>query len=176
MRLGCLDHRTRLVSRGFTMIELLVVMAILGVLAAAVLPLGETLLAAQKERDLRLALQDIRTALDAYKRVMDQSPQAGGAGGAAGAAGVSGSGYPPSLQALVDGTPDTRVGAKGRMLYFLRVIPRDPFASPQIPAEQTWRLRSYASSADKPQPGVDVYDVHSSSDGKALDGTSYAQW
>ncbi len=169
MRRGRPDRKS-LVSRGFTMIELLVVMAILGVLAAAVLPLGETLLAAQKERDLRLALQEIRTALDAYKRVMDQSPQVGGATGGAG------SGYPPSLQALVDGTPDTRVASRGRMLYFLRAIPRDPFANPQVPAEQTWRLRSYASPADKPQPGVDVYDVHSSSDGKALDGTSYAQW
>ena len=141
MKLGRPDHRNPLVSRGFTMIELLVVMAILGVLAAAVLPLGETLLTAQKERDLRLALQDIRSALDAYKRAMDQSPVAGASGN------TTGSGYPPSLQALVDGTPDTRVAAKGRMLYFLRAIPRDPFANPQVPAEQTWRLRSYASPA-----------------------------
>ena len=40
-------------ASGFTMIELLVVMAVLGVLAAAVMPLGEALLQAQKERDLR---------------------------------------------------------------------------------------------------------------------------
>lgn len=153
-------------TRGFTMIELLVVMAILGILAAAVMPLGETLLAAQKERDLRQALQEIRTALDEYKRTMDRSP----------AAVAGGSGYPPTLRALVDGTPDSRPEAKGRMLYFLRNIPRDPFANPKLPAEQTWRLRSYASTPQKPEPGADVYDVHSSSDATALDGSLYAQW
>lgn len=164
MMSGRLAHT---VNRGFTMIELLVVMAILGVLAAAVLPLGETLLTAQKERELRLALQEIRTALDDYKRAMDQQPLAGGVGG---------SGYPPSLRALVEGVADARPSSRGQMLYFLRAVPRDPFAGPQLLAEQTWRLRSYASPADKPQPGVDVYDVHSSSDAKALDGSSYAQW
>jgi len=149
------------------MIELLVVMAILGVLSAVALPLSETLLVAQKERELRLALQEIRTALDDYKRAMDQQPVSSGA---------TGSGYPPNLRTLVKGIPDARLSSKGQMLYFLRVIPRDPFANPQWLPEQTWRLRSYASPADKPQPGVDVYDVHSTSDAKALDGSSYAQW
>jgi general secretion pathway protein G len=149
------------------MIELLVVMAILGILAAAVMPLGETLLIAQKERDLRRALLDIRTAIDSYKRASEQDPALVAAGG---------SGYPPTLRALVDGTPDSRPQAKGRMLYFLRAIPRDPFADPQLPAEQTWQLRSYASPPDKPMPGVDVFDVHSSSNKRALDGSLYAQW
>lgn len=153
-------------SRGFTMIELLVVMAILGILAVAVMPLGETLLVAQKERDLRLALIEIRTAIDDYKRAMDRSPTVV----------AGGSGYPPSLRALVDGTPDPRPEAKGRMLYFLRSIPRDPFADPRLPPEQTWRLRSYASTPQKPEPGDDVYDVHSSSGAVALDGSFYAQW
>lgn len=153
-------------SRGFTMIELLVVMAVLGILAAAVMPLGQTLVTAQKERDLRVALQEIRSALDEYKRASDL-----GASNTAGA-----SGYPPSLRALVEGTPDLRPEAKGRIMYFLRAVPRDPFADPKLPAEQTWRLRSYASPPDRPAPGVDVYDIRSSSDGTALDGTTYAQW
>ncbi|TXT40781.1 MAG: putative type II secretion system protein [Comamonadaceae bacterium] len=147
------------------MIELLVVMAILGVLAAAVMPLGETLVTAQKERDLRQALIEIRGALDEYKRVMDQIGNQPG-----------GSGYPPNLKVLTEGTPDPRWQAKGARLYFLRAIPRDPFASHQLPAEQTWHLRSYASPPDKPAPGADVYDVHSSSKAKALDGSFYAQW
>ena len=152
-------------SRGFTMIELLVVMAVLGILAAAIMPLGETLVTARRERELRDALRQIRGALDDYKRAMDRSTAASTAGA---------SGYPPSLKALVEGVPDTRVQA--RMLYFLRAIPRDPFADPSLGAEQTWRLRSYASPPDRPEPGDDVYDVHSSSDAKALDGTYYARW
>lgn len=153
--------------RGFTIIELLVVMAVLGILAAAIMPLGETLLTAQRERDLRLALREIRGAIDDYKRAVDQ-------GSVTTASGESG--YPANLKVLVEGTPDTRPQGRGRMQYFLRQIPRDPFADARLPAEQTWRLRSYASSPNKPVAGADVYDIHSSSDGIALDGTPYAKW
>jgi general secretion pathway protein G len=152
---------------GFTLIELLVVMAILGVLAVAVMPLGETLLVAQKERDLRRALTEIRSALDAYKKVSDQN---------AGSGVLVGSGYPPTLQALVEGQADNRPQANGRVVFFLRSVPRDPFADAKLPTEQTWRLRSYASSAARPEPGADVYDVHSTSSAVALDGTPYVQW
>jgi general secretion pathway protein G len=154
-------------ARGFTMIELLVVMAILGVLAAAVMPLGETLLQAQRERELRQSLWEIRNALDEYKRAM-------GASGVPLPVGASG--YPASLQVLVDGVPDPSATGAGRTLYFLRKVPRDPMADPRLPAEQTWRQRSYASSATDPKPGVDVYDVTSSSDALALDGTPFSKW
>lgn len=153
-------------AAGFTIIELLVVMAILGVLAVAVMPLSQTLVVASKERELRDGLWEIRNAIDEYKRAHDLNV------GDQGAA----SGYPPTLQALVDGLTDERPAAAGAKRYFLRRIPRDPFADPALAPEQTWRLRSYASPADKPMPGVDVYDVRSSSDAVALDGTSYATW
>ena len=147
------------------MIELLVVMAILGVLAAAVMPLGEALLQAQKERDLRAALWEIRSAIDAHKRMADKGLVS---------AGPAGSGYPSSLQALVQGVDPAQTG-KGKV-YFLRRIPRDPFASPEVSDEGSWRLRSYASPPDDPKPGSDVFDVRSSSDLPALDGSSYSSW
>ena len=150
---------------GFTMIELLVVMAVLGILAAAVMPLGEALLQAQKERDLRAALWEIRSAIDTHKRLADQGVIAPG---------PTGSGYPASLQVLVQGVADIRGGSS--KLYLLRRVPRDPFAAPGLPPEASWRLRSYASPPDDPQPGADVFDVRSSSDAKALDGSSYASW
>ena len=168
MRTCRLPANTRhLQSSGFTIIELLVVMAILGILAAAVMPLGETLVTAQKERELRQALWEIRTALDEYKRVVTRSAVLQSA---------ETSGYPPNLQALVDGVPDTRPQGKGKTIYFLRRIPRDPMADPMLSAEKTWRLRSYASTPDKPEAGTDVYDVMSASTGIALDGSPYATW
>lgn len=154
-------------ARGFTIIELLVVMAVLGILAAAIMPLGETLLTAQRERDLRLALREIRGAIDDYKRAVDQGAIVVTSGQ---------SGYPANLRVLVEGTPDARPQGKGKTQYFLRQIPRDPFADARLPAEQTWRLRSYASPPNKPAAGADVYDIHSSSDGIALDGSPYAKW
>ena len=152
-------------THGFTLIELLVVMAILGILAAAVMPLGHNLLQAQKEQELRTALRSIRNAIDDYKRAAD-----------AGAVSAGDAGYPASLSVLVNGVPDQRASSNAKTLYFLRSLPRDPFADPILPAEQSWQLRSYASPPGHPKPGADVFDVHSSSKATALDGTPYAQW
>ena len=154
-------------SHGFTIIELLVVLAILGVLSSVFMPLSETLLKAQQEQQLRQGLREIRTAIDAYKKAADL-----------GALGVTGadSGYPPDLKSLTAGTPDARAAAGGKASYFLRRLPRDPFADSALPAEQTWKLRSYASPPDRPAPGADVFDVMSSSNAKALDGSLYNTW
>lgn len=162
-----LTCQARPARKGFTIIELLVVMAVLGVLAAAIMPLGETLLRAQKERELKQALWEIRAAIDDYKRAVDR-------GNVILALGESG--YPPSLKALEAGVANGRLGAAGQSMYFLRSIPRDPFAAPDLPAEATWRLRSYVSPPDRPALGGDVFDVHSSSDSVAMDGTPYAKW
>lgn len=151
---------------GFTIIELLVVLAILGVLAAAVLPLGEAMFRAQQERELRAALWQIRDALDDYKRAVESGVIAR----------ATESGYPPDLQALVTGVPDIRDGHGGRKVYFLRRLPRDPFAAPGIPADATWLARSYQSPPERPAPGGDIFDVRSSSSAAALDGSMYGSW
>ncbi|EEF24794.1 conserved hypothetical protein, partial [Ricinus communis] len=139
--------------RGYTIIEMMVVMVVLGLLATAAMPLVELTAKRNKERELKQAIREIRHAIDAYKQASD-------AGRVAHAAGASG--YPPSLAALTAGVPD--LGPGGQMIYFLRRVPRDPFASKAIRAEASWGLRCYASTADEPKEGSDVFDVYSKSE------------
>jgi len=153
-------------QRGFTLIEMLVVLAIVGLLAAAARPMLELSQQRSQEFELRSALRHLRGAIDAYKRASDE----GRVGKPADA-----SGYPPDLQALVDGVPDIRTPT-GERIYFLRSLPRDPFADPTLPAAQTWALRSYDSPPNSPREGRDVFDIHSRSERAALDGSNVKDW
>lgn len=157
----------RSVISGFTIIELLVVMAILGILSVAIMPLSEMLVTSQKERELKQALWEIRSAIDEYKKVVTSVDNA---------VPNSAAGYPPNLQVLVDGITHPKPEAGGRHVYFLRTMPRDPFADKALAADKTWRLRSFTSPPENPEPGAEVFDVHSSSDGEALNGSRYAKW
>lgn len=158
------SHRRR---RGFTVVELLVVLAVMAVLASMAMPLARMAAQREREQELKLALREIRAAIDAYQVV-----KAGGGSGVMEGVSLC----PPSLTALTELMADTRPGANGQMIRFLRRVPRDPFADPLLPAEQTWGLRSYLSEANKPKPGVDVYDVYSLSTQQALDGTWLRDW
>jgi general secretion pathway protein G len=152
---------------GFSLVELLVAAAIMGVLASAAMPLVETTLRRQKEQDLRLALKDIRRAIDAYKA-------ASSSGNVAVEEGKSG--YPRSLSELAEGVPDIKA-KDGRKLYFLRRIPRDPFHPDHgKAAAETWQLRSFASEPGKPRPGDDVFDVYSVSKDVGMNGIPYSEW
>lgn len=158
---------TRTTERGFTLVELLVTVAIVAVLASVGLPLQELAIQRGKEQDLHRALREIRDALDAYKRASDEgriqrSPDQ--------------SGYPPALGALVEGIADAK-SPRGAKLRFLRRVPRDPFY-PDAGArpEQTWGLRSYDSPFDDPKPGKDVFDVRSLSERKGLNGVAHKEW
>ncbi|RKP46466.1 type II secretion system protein [Trinickia fusca] len=154
-------------ARGFTLIELLVTLAILGVLATLVVPAAQVMRQREREQELRRALHEIRGAIDAYQT-------ASKAGHVAMELGASG--YPSTLEVLVDGVPD-QTDPKQRKLYFLRRIPRDPMNNDaQLDAAATWGKRSYASEPDDPHEGDDVYDVYSTSKGIGLNGVPYRQW
>jgi general secretion pathway protein G len=154
-------------ARGFTLIELVITVAIVGLLATAAFPLAEMAARRSKEQDLRLALRQIRDALDAYKAAFDEGRIAQEVGE---------SGYPPDLDTLAEGVEDAK-SPESTMIYFLRRIPRDPFY-PDSTAKPsaTWGLRSYASPPEDPQPGDDVYDVYSMSPQTGLNGVAYRDW
>ncbi len=156
----------RLDQRGFTFVELLVVVALVGILASAVMPMAKVTMQRTREVELRRSLREIRTAIDRYKDAADQGqiPATKIRPGS--------EGYPPDLETLVVGVEAAGQATSGRKLKFLRRIPIDPMTR-----EAAWGLRSYEDKPDsKTWGGGTVYDVYSKSDGTALDGTKYQEW
>jgi general secretion pathway protein G len=152
---------------GFSLIELLVTLAILGVLVVLVMPVTQIELQRSKENDLRRALRDIRQGIDRYKQASDEGRISKSAGTA---------GYPKDLDILVQGLPDQR-DPKHAKLFFLRRIPRDPMQTDtSLSDEQSWGKRCYASEASDPQEGSDIYDVYALSSKIGLNGIPYSQW
>lgn len=155
------------VARGFTIVELLVTIVIIGILASAAIPMTELAFQRSKEQGLRNALREIRTAIDAYKQAGDEGHIERK---------IAESGYPHTLEELVVGVVDAK-NPKGGKLYFLRQIPRDPFSSDDSAlASTTWGKRSYASSHSEPKEGEDVYDVYSQAPGAGLNSIPYREW
>jgi general secretion pathway protein G len=152
---------------GFTLIELVITVAIIGLLASAAFPLASMAIQREKESELRDALRQIRTAIDAYKDAGDQGRIEVQA---------DKTGYPADLKLLYEGVEDATSPTKVK-IYFMRRLPRDPFFPDGAAApEDTWGLRSYASPPEDPQPGEDVFDVYSLSKGKGLNGVPYHDW
>jgi general secretion pathway protein G len=144
--------------KGFTFIELLIVVAILALLASVAMPLAEVSVQRNREADLRRSLREIREAIDSYKRAADEGQIERLA---------DKSGYPPTLAVLAEGVADKKTG---QTIYFLRRVPRDPMG------EAEWGLRSYKSPPGAPQEGDDVFDVYSRSADTGLNGVPYKDW
>jgi len=152
-------------AAGYTFVELLVVTALVLVLASAIMPLARVTVQRQKEIELRRDLRELRTAIDHYKDAADQGMLN------ALELKVDNQGYPPDLATLVKGVPAAG-DASGKKLKFLRRIPIDPMTG-----TAEWGQRSYQDRPDASTwGGQNVYDVFTTNEGVALDGTKYRDW
>ena len=152
-------------QHGYTFIELLVVSTMILILASAIMPLARVTATRTREAELRRSLREMRTAIDKFKDAADLG-QIGSLD-----IKVASENYPPDLQTLVDGVAAAN-DATGRTLKFLRRIPVDPMTH-----NTEWGLRSYQDKPDATRwGGQNVFDVYTTFDGKALDGSKYRDW
>lgn len=151
----------RLSSRqaGLTLLELIIASALLLILASAAVPLVRITIVRSREAELRRDLREMRNAIDRYKDMADAL---------AFQTEVGSNGYPPDLDTLVKGV--TISG--NRHVRFLRRIPVDPMTG-----KAEWGMRSVQDDPDSMSWGGDnVFDVHSTSQATALDGSKYSDW
>jgi general secretion pathway protein G len=146
-----------------TLVELIVAFTILITLSAMAVPLARSNVRRMKERQYRIALEEIRHAIDKYKDMADA--------GKLGIQKLDGYGYPESLQAMVDGVKGSGQAADTK-LKFLRRIPVDPMTN-----STDWGVRSMQ---DDPKGtswgGQNVFDVFTKSQEKDANGKAYADW
>jgi general secretion pathway protein G len=143
---------------GLTLVELIIVVAIVGILASAAVPIARFQVKRVKERELRRDLWEMRDAIDHYKDAADKG---------AFMTKVDSMNYPPDLETLVNG-----VDVQDKKVKFLRRIPVDPMTG-----TAEWGLRSNQDDADSDSfGGQNVFDVYTKSQGTALDGTKYSTW
>jgi general secretion pathway protein G len=152
-------------QRGFSLVEVIVVITILMIMASAAMPLARVTNQRQKEVELRRSLREMRTAIDKFKDAVDTGLIA------TTELRPGSEGYPPDLDTLVEGVPAAN-DASGRKLKFLRRIPIDPMTN-----GTEWGKRAYQDKPDTTSwGGQNVFDVYTTSGATALDGTKYRDW
>jgi general secretion pathway protein G len=153
---------------GFTLLEIIIVLTILSVLTAAAIPMVRNTVIRERESELRLALRQLRQAIDRYKKLHDDTN-----GAAIPIEFKTQSGYPKDLKVLEEGfIPANVVGTSSNKIRFIRRIPIDPMLG-----RAEWGQRGYKDEPDATSwGGDDVWDVRSKSDGVALNGTKYRDW
>jgi general secretion pathway protein G len=177
--------KNRPAVRGFTVAELVTVVAIIGILAAAALPVARFGLRRQKEIELRDRLRKITDAIDRYHELMtmsQQPPQPGQPAAPVRPAqmqALGSDGYPKDFDELLKGV--TMSDQKT-----VRLIRERDLIDPMT-GRMEWNV---LSSTDDPDSAISnvcspggscgaehLYEVHSTSTALALDGkTHYNEW
>jgi general secretion pathway protein G len=171
-------------SSGNSLMEMVVVLAILSLLATMAAPYATKSFKRDKEIQLRETLRNVRTAIDQFHADMDTVPA-----DKKGASNSSANGYPVSLKVLIDGIEKSSENGERKRKRYLRSLPVNPFAPPGAPLETEWTFvgsqseapvvatSSYGTTLAEAQTNKkDIYDLHPKAAGTALDGTRYADW
>lgn len=154
-------------QRGFTLIEMMISLALLATLASAAIPIYQRQEQQRNEEELRVALRDIRSAIDRYGQLVEEGIIEKDA---------DMTNWPASLDLLVDGVVNKKSPNKEK-IYLLRRIPRDPFCDCDGRKHtETWRVRASTQAPGETTGGKDVWDVSSTSSQPGLNGIPYAQW
>jgi len=145
-------------SRGVTLVELIIAIALLALIAGTAVPMVRTVIKRERERELRARLWEMRDAIDRYKDMADANKFQ---------VKLDSQGYPPDLETLVKG-----VDVAGKKIRFLRHIPVDPMTR-----STDWGLRSMQDKPDSTSwGGQGVFDVYTKSTDTALDDSKYQDW
>lgn len=173
-------RRTAGSSKGFTIAELITVIAIIAILAAVALPVARFGIRRQKEIELRDRLRKITNAIDRYHELMTQPQQAPQPGAQPGAQlptlqpaqmqALGSDGYPKDLEELLKGVKMSD-GKTVKLIRERDLI--DPMTG-----RNEWITLSTTDDPDSSfSDGNNVWEVHSTSTALALDGkTRYNEW
>lgn len=148
--------------KGLTLIELIVAFTILLLLTSMSVPLARYKVRRDKERELRVALAEMRRAIDNYKDGCDK--------GEIGPVKIEADCYPETLEMLVEGVKKS--GQVDKKIKFLRRVPKDPFTNNREWGKRSWQDDPKSTSWG----GQNVFDVFTKTMEKARDGGSYADW